>query len=93
MLSTKKYAALCAVGTMILYVLCLPYGYLLSAKGKELHDALFQLLPGFVWGNALSMIWGGVLVGSLAWVGGWYIAWMHNTSMVSTLNQAQCRAA
>ncbi|MDH3445932.1 MAG: hypothetical protein OEN50_18550 [Deltaproteobacteria bacterium] len=93
MLSTAKYAALCVAGTLIVYVLCLPYGYLLSDKGRELHYALFELIPGFVWGNALSMAWGGLFVGILAWIGGWYIAWMHNASMVSGVNQAQRRAA
>jgi len=88
MLSTRKYSALWVVGSELLYVLCLPYGYLLSAKGMELHDALFELIPGFMWGNALSMAWGGLFVGVLAWIGGWYIAWMHNASLVSGVQQA-----
>jgi len=88
MLSTKKYPALWAVGAELLYVLCLPYGYLLSAKGEEIHDALFELIPGFIWGNALSMVWGALFVGILAWIGGWYIAWIHNTSMVAPVTQA-----
>jgi hypothetical protein len=83
MLSTRKYPALWVVGTVLLYILCLPYGYLLSAKGKELHDALFQLIPGFVWGDVLSMLWGGVFLAVLAWIGGWYIAWMHNASLIA----------
>jgi hypothetical protein len=82
MLSTTKYAALCVVGTEIFYVLCLPYGYFLSAKGKEFHATLFELIPGFVWGAAVNMVWGGVFVGIIAWIGGWYVAWMHNASLV-----------
>jgi len=85
MLSKTKHSALWVVGAEFFYVLCLPYGYLLSAKGKELHDALFELIPGFVWGNALSMAWGGLFVGALAWISGWYIAWMHNASLITDL--------
>ena len=48
MLSTTRYATLCVAGTEIFYILCLPFGLLLSAKGKELHAALFELIPGFV---------------------------------------------
>jgi len=68
---------------LIVYVFCLPYGYLLSAKGKELHDALFELIPGFVWGDVLSLVWGGVFLAVLAWIGGWSIAWMHNASLIA----------
>lgn len=83
MLSTTKYSALCVLGTEIFYVLCLPYGYLLSGKAKELHAALFELIPGFVWGAPVTMVWGGLFLGILSWIGGWYVAWMHNTSLVA----------
>ena len=83
MLSKTKYAALCVLGLEILYVLCLGYGLLLAAKAQELHHALFELIPGFVWGNPVSMVWGGLSMGVLALVGGWYIAWMHNASFVT----------
>jgi hypothetical protein len=53
----------------------------LSGKAQELHHALFELLPGIVWGNPVSMVWGGLYMGVLALVGGWYIAWMHNASL------------
>lgn len=86
MLSIRKYSAVCVVGMEIFYVLCLPYGYLLSAKGKELHDALFELIPGFVWGNVLSILWAAVYMGIAAWIVGWYVAWMHNAS-ITTVNQ------
>jgi len=82
MLSIRKYSALCVVGMEIFYVLCLPYGYLLSAKGKELRDALFELIPGFVWGNPMSMLWGAMYLGVSAWIVGWYIAWMRNASLI-----------
>lgn len=82
MLSTTKYSALCSLGTEVLYGLCLSYGFLLSSRAKELHHSLFELLPGFVWEDPVRMIWGGMILGIFAAIGGWYIAWMHNTSLV-----------
>jgi hypothetical protein len=29
------------------------------------------------------MLWGGVFLAVLAWIGGWYIAWMHNASLIA----------
>jgi hypothetical protein len=83
MLSSSKYSGLCVLGTEVFYILCLPYGLLLSAKGRELHAALFELIPGFVWGAPLSMVWGGLFLGILAWIAGWYVAWMHKASLVA----------
>jgi hypothetical protein len=51
MLSKTKYALLCLLGMEIFYVLCIIYGVLLSGKAMELHHGLFELIPGFVWGN------------------------------------------
>lgn len=81
MLSKTKYAALCVLGTEIFYVLCIGYGLVLSSKAMELHHSLFELIPGFVWGNPLRMVWGAVYLGVLASIGGWYIVWMHNASL------------
>jgi hypothetical protein len=83
MLSKIKYAGLCVLGIEIFYALCLAYGALLSGKARELHQSLFELLPGFSWGNPASMGWGAVLLGIFALVAGWYIAWMHNVSLVT----------
>lgn len=83
MLSTTKYVALCVLGMEIFYVLCIGYGFVLSHKARELHHALFELIPGFVWGNPVSMVWGGVYMGVLALIAGWYIAWMHNASIIT----------
>ena len=83
MLSTKKYPLLCVLGMEIFYVLCIGYGFLLPDKGRELHHALFELIPGFVWGNPVRMVWGALYMGVLAWIAGWYIAWMHNASMIT----------
>ena len=67
-------------GTEIFYVLCIAYGLLLS--GKSHHRALFELIPGFVWGKLVSVAWGAVYMGALAWVAGWYISWMYNASLI-----------
>lgn len=84
MLSKTKYAGLCVLGMEIFYVVCLAYGLLISGKTRELHQSLFELLPGFVWENPLSMVWGAVLLGTFALIAGWYIAWMHNVSLVTS---------
>jgi hypothetical protein len=91
MLSTTKYASLCVLGVEVFYVLCLVYEFFLPQKGRELHRALFELLPGFVWGNILSMVWGAVFLAIAAWITGSYIAWMHNKSLISseTRNRAK----
>jgi len=86
MLSNRKYAGLCVVGIETFYVLCLAYGSLLAGKTRELHHSLFELLPWFAWGNPLSMVWGAVLLGVFALIAGWYIAWMHNVSLVPARN-------
>jgi hypothetical protein len=83
MLSKTKYALLCVLGMEVFYVFCLAYGSLLSNKAQELHHALFELIPGFIWGNPVSMVWGAVYVAALAWIAGWYIAWMHNASIIT----------
>jgi hypothetical protein len=83
MLSKTKYSGLCVLGTEVFYVLCIGYGILvLSEKAQELHHAIFELIPGFAWGNPVSMVWGGALLGIFALVAGWYIAWMHNASLI-----------
>lgn len=84
MISNIKYAGLCVLGMEIFYVLCLAYGSLLAGKARELHHSRFELLPGFAWGNPLSVAWGAVLLGLFALVAGWYIAWMHNVSLVTS---------
>jgi hypothetical protein len=84
MLSTTKYASLCVLGVEVFYVLCLVYEFFLPQKGRELHRALFELLPGFVWGNILSMVWGAIFLAIAAWITGSYIAWMHNKSLISS---------
>lgn len=84
MLSTRKYAGLCVVGIETFYVMCLVYGSLLVGKARELHHSLFELLPWFAWGSPLSLVWGAVLLGGFALITGWYSAWMHNVSLVTS---------
>ena len=83
MLSKTKYSSLCLLGTEVFYGMCIAYGLLLSGKARELHHALLELIPGFAWSSPASMVWGALYVGALAALGGWYIAWMHNISLVS----------
>ena len=53
---------------VITYVLCVPFGVLISERG--MHQLLAQLLPGFTW-----ITWTSFFIG-LVWsfICGWYIA-------------------
>ena len=84
MLFKTKYAGLCVLGTEIFYVMCVGYGFVLTGRAMDLHHSLLELIPGFSWGNPASMVWGALYLGIVAWVGGWYIAWMHNASMLTS---------
>jgi len=84
MLSLRRYGWLCVLGGEVAYLVCLLGGYLplRSVRGTELHHALFETLPGFVWGQPLSMLLGAVYVFVFAWIFGGYMVWMHNTSLI-----------
>ncbi|MEK7512602.1 MAG: hypothetical protein AAB601_00185 [Patescibacteria group bacterium] len=84
MLSLKRYGWLCVLGGEVAYTLCLLGGFLplRSARGIELHHALFETLPGFIWINVGSVLLGALYVFVFAWVFAWYYVWMHNTSLV-----------
>jgi hypothetical protein len=60
MLSMKRYAWLCVAGGEVAYFICLFGGYLPmhTERAMEIHKALFETLPGFVWGNPLSVALG-----------------------------------
>ena len=82
-LSTNKYAALCVLGGEVAYFLCLLGGFLpmRNSEATKLHQMLFETLPGFTWISAGSVLLGAAYIFVLAWLFGWYIAWMHNTSL------------
>ena len=84
MLSLRRYGWLCVLGGEVAYIVCLLGGYLplRSARATELHHTLFETLPGFVWGQASSMLLGAVYVFVFAWIFGGYMVWMHNTSLI-----------
>jgi hypothetical protein len=83
-LSMKRYGWLCVLGGEVSYLICILGGYLplRTVRGTELHDALLETLPGFVWGSPLSVILGAVYVFVFAWIFGAYMVWMHNTSLI-----------
>jgi len=81
-LSIQKYAALCVLGGEVAYTVCMLYGFFLSGKALELHQALFQLMPGFSGMNFTSWFFGAIMVALWSGIAGAYIAWMHNVSMV-----------
>ena len=65
------------------YSACLIYGTTLTGKAAELHHALFALLPGFVWVSFGSWLIGAVSIAVWAGLGGAYIVWMHNASIIN----------
>jgi hypothetical protein len=85
MLSLKRYGWLCVLGGEVAYLICLAGGYLpmRTARAMELHRALFETLPGFVWGSVASVFLGAAYVFVLAWIFGAYYVWMHNSSLIT----------
>ena len=83
MLSLIKYGWRCVLGAEVAYVICLAGGFLplRSARGVELHHALFETLPGFTWINATSFLLGAVYMFVFAWIFAWFYVWMHNSSL------------
>ena len=83
-LSFKSYVSKCVLGMEVAYIICLIGGYLpwRTQRGIEIHHTLFETLPGFVWGNVGSYLWGAILLGVIAWIFGAYIVWMHNSSLI-----------
>jgi hypothetical protein len=84
MLSLKRYGWLCVLGGEVAYVVCLAGGYLplRTTRATELHRALFETMPGFVWGSVPSMFLGAFYVFAVAWIFAAYYVWMHNTSLL-----------
>jgi hypothetical protein len=54
------------------------------AAGIELHNKIFETLPGFVWLNGASVLLGSVYMFAFAWIFGTYFVWMHNSSLEKT---------
>ena len=84
-LSLKSYVWKCILGLEVAYFVCLGVGYIpvRSAAATQLHQTLFETLPGFVWGQASSIFIGACYVAVFAWIVGAYYVWMHNSSLVA----------
>ena len=85
MLSMKRYRWLCILAGEVAYAICLAGGLLplRSSAGTDVHHALFETLPGFVWITPGSVVLGAVYVFIFSWVFGSYMVWMHNTSLIA----------
>lgn len=83
-LALRSYGWKCVLGSEVVYVACLIGGFLpmRSVRGTELHHALFETLPGFIWINWGSVILGAFYLFVMAWAVAWYYVWMHNSSLV-----------
>lgn len=83
-LSLKKYGWKCALGSEIVYFVCLLGGFLpllRTSRALELHHQLFETLPGFTWINTEGVILGAIYFFVFAWIFAWYFVWMHNSSL------------
>lgn len=82
-LSFYSYVWKCVAGMEVAYFLCLLGAFVLdrSAKGTELHHALFETLPGFTWISVSSVMLGAAYMFLFAVVFGAYMVWMHNSSI------------
>ena len=83
-LSLTSYVWKCILGAEVIYTLCLIGGYLpwRTQRGIELHHTLFETLPGLVWGNSTSILWGALVLAVFAVLFGSYMVWMHNSSLI-----------
>ena len=84
-LSIKLYGWKCVIGAEVAYTICLLGGFLpiRSVQGIELHHALFETLPGFIWINIGSVLLGAVYIFIFAWIFALYYVWMHNSSLIN----------
>lgn len=93
-LSLTSYVSKCVLGAEIFYVACLAFGFTLGTKvidsaagtvgtisGASLHHELFNLLPGFTWLSFGSFVVGAIDIAVFAVIFGWYMVWMHNSSI------------
>lgn len=81
-LSLKSYGWKCVLGAEVVYFACLSYAGFLSDSARSLHNSLFELLPGFVWGDTASVISGAVFFFIIAWIFAGYYVWMFNSSLI-----------
>ena len=82
-LSYFSYIWKCVAGAQVAYFICLLGAFAVdrTARGEVLHHTLFETLPGFVWLTPASVLLGAVYMFLFAVVFGWYIVWMHNSSI------------
>ena len=82
-LSLTKYGWKCVLGAEAVYSICVLGGFLplRSARGLELHHAIFETLPGFTWISFGSFVIGAIYMFVFAWIFASYFVWMHNSSL------------
>ena len=83
-LGFKSYVWKCMLGLEIAYFICLGVGYLplRSDAARQMHQTLFETMPGFVWGRPLSIVLGAIYMAITAWFVGAYYVWMYNSSLI-----------
>lgn len=84
-LSLKRYGWKCVLGMEAAYLVCLLGGSLpmRTERAMELHQALFETLPGFTWLDLKSGVLGAGYTFAFAWIFAGYFVWMFNSSLES----------
>ena len=79
-----SYVWKCVAGSEILYFLCVFGAFVFdrsTTEGSQLHQRLFETMPGFVWLTPASVVLGAVYMAVFSTIMGTYIVWMHNSSI------------
>ncbi len=85
-LSYLSYVLKCVIGAEVVYAICLGGAFVFDRhpKATELHHTLFEIMPGFVWIDAVSILLGSLYILAFSVVFGTYMVWMHNSSIKSS---------
>lgn len=82
-LSYFSYIWKCGLGSEVAYFLCL-FGAFIPGRntsGTELHQMIFETLPGFVWLTPTSVVLGALYMLVFSITFGAFMVWMHNSSI------------
>ena len=81
MLSYFRYIWKCILGAEVMFVGCIFYGLTLSGERAEHHQRLLEQLPFFQWGQPFPTLMTAISLSVYAATFGWYMVWMHNSSL------------
>lgn len=83
-LSLKNFSWRFVLGAEVIYLVCLTYGFFLEGKEVELHQTIFEMLPGFVWISPIGVLLGAVYISIYSLAVSWFLVWAYNSSLEQT---------